>query len=228
MRRLIYNVLFILCLLIVGYGTYQLISGQDEYRQAQIEYKKLHEKVQHADKIDFEKLKSINPDIVAWMKVPGTRIDYPVVQGKDNEEYLHKTFSGKRNDSGSIFLDTKCKRNFTSGNSVFYGHHMKDGSMFADLVKFRKKEFVKKNQEIILYFPKETKHLTIVAAYAAQPEKIPIDFENEAKLYQYEKQIRKKSCISSPDLFGKLYTFVTCSYERDNNRTYVYAVEKEE
>ena len=80
----------------------------------------------------------MNKDIVAWIKVPGTKVSYPIVQGKDNSTYLHRTFHKKYNPSGCIFLDYKCKKDFMSDNNVIYGHHMRDGSMFATFVKYKK------------------------------------------------------------------------------------------
>ncbi|MFQ9073700.1 MAG: class B sortase [Faecalibacillus faecis] len=75
--------------------------------------------------------------------MPGTRINYPIVQGSDDEEYLHRTFLKKRNSSGAIFLEAKCKKDFTSENNIIYGHHMRNGTMFADLVNYEIKDLLK-------------------------------------------------------------------------------------
>ncbi len=86
--------------------------------------------------VDWDYLRSINSDVVAWVYVPGTRINYPVVQGVDNDEYLHKSFSQDESfggRGGSIFLDASCAADFMGANSILYGHHMRDGSMFACL-----------------------------------------------------------------------------------------------
>ena len=79
--------------------------------------------------IDFDGLRAINKDIVAWIQIPGIGVDYPVVQGKDNDHYLHYTFDGKANKAGSIFLDYRNRKDFTDSKVILYGHNMKDGSM---------------------------------------------------------------------------------------------------
>lgn len=83
--------------------------------------------------IDFEKLRQINPDIVAWIRIEAAGVDYPVVQGDDNEFYLHHTFSGEKSIAGSIFMDYRNTSDFFDEKVIIYGHNMKDGSMFAKL-----------------------------------------------------------------------------------------------
>lgn len=226
MKHWIYNILLCGCLVVIGVGIYEILITKQEYHQATREYENIQTTVKKKQKIKFDGLEKINPDVVAWIEIPGTKINYPIVQGKDNEEYLHKTFSGKVNHSGCIFLDIKCKKDFSSDNNILYGHHMKDGSMFAELVKFRDPSFEKKHREIILYLPTEMKRLKVVSAYAAQPEKIPVMFKNIQERQAYENKIQKRSNIESRKIKGKIYTFVTCSYEKEDNRTYVHAVEK--
>ena len=83
--------------------------------------------------IDFDALRAINPDIVGWIVVPGTTIDYPVVQGRDNEWYLHRTFRGERNSAGAIFIDYLNAPDFSDGHTLVFGHNMQRGNMFAPL-----------------------------------------------------------------------------------------------
>lgn len=159
------------------------------------------------------------------MKVPGTKVSYPIVQGKDNSTYLHRTFQKKYNPSGCIFLDCKCKKDFTSDNNIIYGHHMRDGSMFATFVKYKDQSFWKKHQKIILYLPKETRTLKVIAARANKPEKLPIEFKNNKDRENYTSKIQSVEYLSGQSIQGRLYTFVTCSYEKNDYRTYVYAIE---
>lgn len=222
MKKWIYNALFIACIGVIIYAGLRIYDQKNEYKKAEKEYGKLQKK-----EIDFVELKKLNQDIVAWVKIPGTRINYPIVQGSDDEEYLHRTFLKKRNSSGAIFLEVKCKKNFTSENNIIYGHHMRNGTMFADLVKLRDQKFVKKHDQIQLYLPEKTIDLTIVLAYAGSVQKIPISFKSKMDKKKWEEEITKKSeIISTKKLTGRIYTFVTCSYERKNNRTYVYAIER--
>ena len=116
------------------------------------------------------KLNSQNQDFAGLIYIWVTTIDYPIVQGKDNEEYLHQDFNKKKSSSGTIFLDNNCKKDFTSDNNIIYGHHMKNGTMFAQLLKFREKSFLKKHNEIMIFTPDRTIHLKVISAYAQKAQ----------------------------------------------------------
>ena len=94
--------------------------------------------------IDWEKLKKINPDIVGWIKVPGTRIDYPVLQGSRWNEYLHKDYKGEYCYAGSIFLQPETS--FEDKHLILYGHNMRTRSMFGSLHEFESEDFYKKHE----------------------------------------------------------------------------------
>lgn len=233
MKRWLYNILLCICILVMVFSGNKILTKDREYKAADKEYETIKEMAEGKNNkavIDFLKLKKENPDLVAWIKIPGTRIDYPVVQGKDNEEYLHKTFTGVRNNSGTIFLDCQCAGDFSSDNNILYGHHMRNGSMFADLLKLRDADFLKKHNIIYLYLPDKTLHLKVIAGYAAKAEKIPVSFENEADKLEYFAKIQSRSEVSGEDSISseRVYTFVTCSYEANNYRTYIHAVEGKE
>ena len=201
-------------------------------KKAATEYGTIRDQVKKGKEIDFQKLRKINPDVVGWVSMPGTGIDYPIVQGKNNEEYLHKTFRGNRNASGAIFLDRNGKPDFTSGNNVIYGHHMRNGSMFAKILNYRKQSFLAKHHEIFLYTPKRRIKLIIIAAYAKSGHNtaIPIEFKDQLQRKEYIKEIKRRSEVRGN--FGesrknhRIYSFITCSYEKADNRTFVHAIEK--
>ena len=112
--------------------------------------------------IDFDGLRAINEDIVAWIQIPGIGVDYPVVQGKDNEHYLHYTFDGKANKAGSIFLDYRNRAEFTDSKVILYGHNMKDGSMFSNLKKYQDAGFRKEQGGVLVYLPDKVLECEIV------------------------------------------------------------------
>ncbi len=93
------------------------------------------------DRLSYEELKKINPDLIGWVDVYGTKIDYPIVQGKDNDEYLNKTVLGKFSTTGSIFLDAANSKDFSDYQNILYGHFMAERKMFGDLELFKDKEF---------------------------------------------------------------------------------------
>ncbi len=88
-----------------------------------------------------EVLRDISEDAIAWITVDDTRIDYPVMQGSDNNEYLNKDPFGKYSLSGSIFLDSRNKDDFSDDYSLLYGHHMEYGAMFGALDQFKNKDY---------------------------------------------------------------------------------------
>lgn len=220
------------------YSAWRLWTSHVSDQEAQDSYQKLREqterKLQNGKRdIDFKKLKKINSDVIGWIYIPGTEIDYPIVQGKDNEEYLHETVDGTKNRSGAIFMDHKGKKDFSADNNVIYGHHMKNGTMFADLLKFREKAFVKKHPVILLTTPGDTKKLRVISAYAKEANtKIPILFSAEKDRKAYLKFLWKESEVPHPrseeekKRIKRIYTFVTCSYEKEDYRTFVHAVEE--
>jgi len=100
--------------------------------------------------INLPDLSLFNPDYIGWIRIDGTNIDYPVVQGTDNIKYLTTTFMGERNPSGAIFMDSECSNGFT-GFALLHGHNMRNSSMFAGLHNFRDAEFLTQYSEINIY-----------------------------------------------------------------------------
>ena len=228
------NILLIICIFIFCISTWKLYGYYRSYKKAKDTYSKIAKEnvkiSKNERKIDFKKLKSQNQDIAGWIYIRGTTIDYPIVQGKDNEEYLHQDFNKKKSSSGTIFLDNNCKKDFTSDNNIIYGHHMKNGTMFAQLLKFREKSFLKKHNEIMIFTPDRTIHLKVISAYAQKAQnKIPVTFANDKQKKAYIKKIESMSeqtIKTSRINDSHIYTFVTCSYEGEDNRTYVHAAEE--
>ena len=234
MKRMINNILLIICIFIFCISTWKLYGYYRSYKKAKDTYSKIAKEnvkiSKNERKIDFKKLKSQNQDIAGWIYIRGTTIDYPIVQGKDNEEYLHQDFNKKKSSSGTIFLDNNCKKDFTSDNNIIYGHHMKNVTMFAQLLKFREKSFLKKHNEIMIFTPDRTIHLKVISAYAQKAQnKIPVTFANDKQKKAYIKKIESMSeqtIKTSRINDSHIYTFVTCSYEGEDNRTYVHAAEE--
>lgn len=89
----------------------------------------------------LEKAQNMNGSVVAWIKVPGTKIDYPVAQAKDNEFYLDHSVNDKYSKIGCPFLDYRCDRDFSGFNSIIYGHHITGRRMFTDISRFKDRTF---------------------------------------------------------------------------------------
>lgn len=96
--------------------------------------------------IDFEELGKVNEDIIGWLRIRALDISYPIVQGEDNDYYLHRTFEGVENIAGCIFANCDNSSDFTDQNTLIYGHNMKNGSMFGKLKNFQEEETFNKSK----------------------------------------------------------------------------------
>ncbi len=103
--------------------------------------------------IDFTELKSVNEDIVGWLRIRALDISYPVVQGEDNDYYLHRTFEGTENFAGCLFENSGNLSDFSDQNTIIYGHNMKDGSMFGKLKDFNDEEVYNKSKYFWVFTP---------------------------------------------------------------------------
>ena len=132
--------------------------------------------------VDFEELKKQNPDIYAWINIPGTSVDYPVLRREDdNSYYLNHTVDKKKSVYGSIYTENYNGTDFADFNTVIYGHNMKNGTMFGTLKKYRDKTFFEQNQYINVYTPGRIMKYQIFAAYVWDDRHIllSLDFDNE-------------------------------------------------
>lgn len=103
--------------------------------------------------IDFTQLLSVNSDIVGWLRIRALDISYPVVQGKDNDYYLHRTFEKTDNFAGCLFVNSYNMGDFTDQNTIIYGHNMKNGLMFGKLKNFNDPEVFKKSRYFWIFTP---------------------------------------------------------------------------
>ena len=148
--------------------------------------------------IDFDGLRAINGDVVAWIQIPGIGVDYPVVQGKGNEHYLHYTFDGKANKAGSIFLDCRNRADFTDSKVILYGHNMKDGSMFSNLKKYWDSDFRKEQGRVIIYLPRKVLECEVVEYRQVSMKDVVYEVKKEDEVGIPE-QIVLSTCSSSSD-----------------------------
>ncbi len=119
------------------------------------------------DAESFASIMAVNPDVCAWLTIDNTNIDYPVVQGEDNFEYLSRDAKGEYAASGSIFLDVACDRTFPGPYEVLMGHHMQYGKMFGDLDRFLDEGFFEENRAGQLMLPDRTLELEVAAVMKA-------------------------------------------------------------
>ena len=104
--------------------------------------------------VDFEKLSKVNSDICAWIRFEEPAvINYPIVQGEDNEKYLTTTFEGVENGAGCLYIDADNNGDFSDKNTFIYGHYIKNGHMFGSLGKYKDEEYYNKHSFFDIYTP---------------------------------------------------------------------------
>lgn len=178
--------------------------------------------------VDFDSLREINPDIVAWIYLEDTKINYPVVQGDDNSYYLKHMFEGSWNSAGCIFLDSRNESGFSDRHSIIYGHHMKNDTMFSGLDNYKKQEFYDSHPTILLLTPEQNYKIEVFAGYVASVEEDAWELGFTPAGYEdWLAETKAKSCFSSqvtPKTTDRVVTLSTCSYEFDNARFVVVGI----
>lgn len=184
--------------------------------------------------IDFAALQERNPEVYAWITIPGTAIDYPVLQSEtDNAYYLTHTIDGTQSPEGSIYTENYNSKDFEDSNTVIYGHDMKNGSMFQNLLNYQDRSFFDANREVIIYTPDAIRHYQIFAAYLYDDRHLmqSFDFDDPVVYEQYLNMVLStrdmNSCIDTQTQIGaddKIITLSTCYGLQDNVRYLVQAV----
>lgn len=205
------------------FSVYKIYTITSAYNQGTNTYQSIKNEAKKSEReIDFDKLKSINPDVIGWLYSKDTTIDYPVVQGSDNDYYLSHLFDNTQNSSGSVFMDYTKNKNFKSKNTILYAHNMKNGSMFASLMGYKDPEYYNSHKTLELYTPNQNYEIEVVYgfvidAYKWDDNKFVLD-ENVDDLLLHAKSnttFNSGKNISDND---KIITLSTCSYEMEEGR----------
>lgn len=187
---------------------------------------------------NYQELSKQNSDMYGWIRIDGTPIDYPVMfTPNDPEYYLHRSFSKKKAYSGCIFMDVNCQGE--CNNYLLHGHHMKNGTMFAGLMKYKNKEYWESHQIIEFDSLEEIRDYEIIAAFESKVYKVD---EDVFKYYNYtyidsEETFKEyMDGINSLKLYDtgidvqygdEFITLSTCAYHTDDGRFVVVGVKKD-
>ena len=133
-------VMLLVFLVFLAFGCYALWDTRQVEREAQSDVYTKYRPTEE-DTRSFEDFQRLNPEVFGWLTVYGTNIDYPLVQGEDNDKYLNTAADSSYSLSGSLFLDYRNSRDMSDFNSIIYGHHMKDEVMFGELGYFKEKDY---------------------------------------------------------------------------------------
>ncbi|AOV06950.1 SrtB family sortase [Sporosarcina ureilytica] len=170
----------------------------------------------------FDRLLKENDELVGWITIEGTQIDYPILQADNNVDYLNRNFYKEKNIAGSIFMDFRNDVQNPSLNTIIYGHRVKDGSMFEQLTKFQDKDFFKTHKTFEFDTLYDSYIAEIFAVYITKTDfdYIQTDFASDTEYEQLLTGIREKSMYETdvevnPD--DHILTLSTCDYELDPN-----------
>lgn len=178
--------------------------------------------------IDFDALISRNPEVKGWIYCPDTVINYPVVQAKDNEKYLHGDIDGKYLKSGTLFVDARNGALTDDLNYIIYGHNMKNGSMFGPLMKYKDPAYYEEHPLFYYFTPEGDYVLELFAGLVIDGDDplYHLSAKQQENFLALISEYRRRSTFASQVQIGRSDTIVTlstCSYERDDARYVVLA-----
>lgn len=185
--------------------------------------------------VDWEAWRAINPDVIGWISIPGTPVDYPIVQAPadDPTYYLKHDVYRKPNFMGCPYLDADCAEGglFGSANAVVFGHNLGfgDTSMFNAVASYTDASFAREHCRVLLQTPDESREFEVQAAdcFGGWEAQKRTRFESEADFSQWyaDRLVESDMRLTDEAVASPIVTLCTCSYNRwaDNERTVVYA-----
>lgn len=187
--------------------------------------------------VRYAELYAQNPDMVGWLTIEDTPIDYPVVQRKEDPEYyLHRDFNGEEASAGTLFLDGSCDLERPSDNLIIYGHHMKSGKMFGKLQNYEDKEFYEAHRTFVFDTIREHREYQVLSVFRGQAYAADdtehfhyydfINAEDQADFDQFVEQVTSLSQYQTgvtAEYGDELLTLSTCAYHKEEGRFVVVA-----
>ncbi len=239
-KKIIFTIIFLAllaCACYFGYNTYIKAKDKNVINDVQ-DYMNLKENTQIGEEQinKISELKKQNQDIIGWIAIDDTKINYPLLQNEDNNYYLNHDYRNEVNNYGSIYLKNICDINDNNSNLVIYGHNMNNGEMFNNLLKYKDEEFYKNHDTVKLITENESREYKIIAVFTSRifykNEKNVFRYYNEIELDSEEKYNNFVQNAKNIQLYDtgidanygeQLLTMITCEYSQDNGRMVVVA-----
>lgn len=227
------NVITVCLIGIILVSGYKIGKTMWEYQVAKSAYTNISEKTAKVDPkqftgvVDWKALKKVNPDVQGWLYQKGTVINYPVVQGTDNDTYLHTRFDKQWSGGGTLFVDCRMEKNFKGFNSIIYGHHMKDGSMFRSIRGYTKEDgYYDKHKTLELATPHGNYHLVVFSAFitkATDEDTYKMTYDEAEKQAYIDRAWERSELPITRDSVDvtkndRLVTLSTCAYDYEEAR----------
>ena len=233
--RILLDIILVLSLGTAAYSGYRLWKETERYRAAEKNYDDIRDTVivrpvQTDDdpdpkrQFDWAAMQAINPSIFAWIELEGSSIDYPIIQGSDNEYYLKHLPDGTYNDAGTIFMDTDTHTDFSDRVTVFYGHHMLDEPlMFAEVENYEDQRYYDSHKKFTIYTPEAEYEIYPVAGHVTSGTAgyIQLSFSSDEEYMAYIRSFTEHSDFVSEETLSETDQIVmlsTCSYDINDGR----------
>lgn len=185
--------------------------------------------VQALAKTDLASLRSVNPEVVGWLAIPGTVVSYPLVQGANNQYYLRHTWSGESSRVGAIFLESQCAADMSDFNTIVYGHRLRSGEMFGCLGQYEDPAYLEQHPSVYVMREGEVLRYDVFAAYAAGLRDVVYRLkitgeEMQAEVLRYSRESSLVDAGLAPEPGDQLLTLSTCTGQGYAKRWVVQAV----
>jgi len=224
------------------YSGWKLYTGMKEYKESQNVYANILQEAvaeeadepastaaaeQTADSslrtVDWDYLSSINENIAGWITLEDSTIDYPFVYADDNDYYLTHLIDGEYNRAGTVFVDARNSRGFTDQNTVLYAHHMRNGSMFADVENYKDPSYYETHTSFTIQTPDAVYDLYPVAGVltTGDIDYVQFTFADDEEFLNYVSWFTEQSTFTSAasiEAGDQTVMLSTCSYDVTNGR----------
>ncbi len=176
--------------------------------------------------VDLAGLREVNKDVIGWIYIPDTNVNFPLLQGKSNKQYLFQSYKKEYLTAGSIFIDYRCGADLTDKNTVIYGHNMHNGSMFGKLKKYKSEEYKSKHPYIYILLPGDVLNKYEIIAYfqadvTGAVYDLPLEADGEDERFELLKEtIAKENLYASSATLSeddRLITLSTCTQDSRND-----------
>ena len=201
-------------------------SAEPRWVVAPVEEEDPH--IETLESLDLNALRAVNPDVVGWILIPDTVINYPLMQAEDNSYYLERTWDRKSNAMGSIFLEQLSSADLTDKNTIVYGHNMNDGSMFASLRDYREQAYYEAHPYVYILTDLGVYRYEIFSCYTAsiKSNTYGVEFPTETSWLRFLEKGLEDSVIDTgvqPEPTDRVLTLSTCAGANRSARWVVHA-----
>lgn len=228
-------------ILLTTYGILQYRNCKDQknYEKTIVRLEELREYPQESKQEErtqspYQSLFDANEDMIGWLSIPETVIDYPVMQTMEDEEYyLYRNFFGEKDRNGTLILDTDSDIHKTSNNLIIHGHNMKSGAMFSALFDYEEESFLEQHNKIYFYTEEEMREYEVLAVFRSKVYSVEDEafkyykfFEAESQeefddFYDHIKKLSEYDTGVTAQFGDEFITLSTCAYHTANGRLVV-------